>query len=224
MSRFAKDSLAYTLVFFLGFLVACGGSYMGGGGTTNNLSSAVLRMLSSSSHRLAIFPTNTGNQPVLAGIFATQVSAEAAMSNPSQLAQSYDSECDAFGTTPGIHAALGHSGLVEMNFRNGNLCTVVLPSVGADETAGPLGFPVILQGTINNLVVYGISVKGNRFRCLDTTNTTVLQDNTFVRAYYDLAHDAMILGSGTTQLSVTCSITIPAGDDVQSITVQWIKS
>jgi hypothetical protein len=222
MSRFAKDSLAYTLVFFLGFLVACGGSFMGGG-PNNNASSSALRMLSSSSHRLAIFPTNTGNQPVLAGLFGTQVTPEAAIANPSQLAQSYDSECDAFGGSPGIHASLGNSELVEMNFRNGNLCTVVVPTVGADETVRPLGFPVILQGTINNLVVYGNFVSGNRFRCLDTANTSVLQDNTFVRAYYDLAHDAVILGSGTSQLSVTCSISIPAGDDVQSITVQWIK-
>jgi hypothetical protein len=122
-----------------------------------------------------------------------------------------------------MHAALGNSGLVKINFRNGDICTTVLPSVGADETVRPLGFPVILQGTINNLAVYGNFVSGNRFRCLDTTNTNVLQDNTFVRAYYDLAHDAVILGSGTSQLSVTCSISIPAGDDVQSLTVQWIK-
>lgn len=222
MSKFAKQSLSYTLVFCIGFLAACDSAKVG---TPNSLS-ALLRMLSSSSHRLAIFPTNTGNQPVLAAIFGNQVNPQASIANPSQLAQSYDSVCDAFGgiSGQGIHAALGASGLVEVNFRRGNLCTTVVSSVGADETVRPLGFPVILSGTINNLVVYGNFVSGNRFRCLDTTNTTSLQDNAFVRAYYDLAHDAIILGSGTTQLQVTCSISIPAGDDVQSITVQWIKS
>lgn len=215
MSKRAKDSLAYTLAFCIGFLVACSSSQMTG---TNPLAAAQ-RMLSSSRHRPAIFPANTGNQPVVAALFAT-------VANPSQLAQSYDSVCDAFGLTPGqgLHAALGSSGLVSVNFLNGNLCTTIVPSIGADEKVRPLGFPVILPGTINDLVVYGNFVSGNRFRCLDTTNTSSLPDNAFVRAYYDLAHDSIILGSGTTQLSVTCSIAIPAGDDVQNIIVQWVKS
>lgn len=185
--------------------------------TGTSPSTLIERMLSSSLHRPAIFPTNAGSQPVMAAMFAN-------VTNPSQLAQSYDSVCDAFGNNPGIHANLGNTGLAEMNFLNGNLCTTVVTSVGADETVRPLGFPVVLAGTINNLVVYGNFVSGNRFRCLDMANTASLADNAFVRAYYDLAHDSIIVGSGTTQLSTTCSITIPAGDDVQSITVQWLKS
>jgi hypothetical protein len=176
------------------------------------------RMLSSSHPRPAIFPTDTGNQPVIAAMFAT-------IPNPSQLAQSYGSQCNVFSrTTSGIHTTFGASGLVEMSFNTANNCLVAVPSVGADETTHELGFPVFLSGTINNLAVYGTFLSGNQFRCLDTTNTAAVQDNTFVRAYYDLAHDAIIIGNGTTKLSVTCSISIPAGDDVQSITVLWVKS
>lgn len=99
-----------------------------------------------------------------------------------------------------------------------------LTSVGMDENGIPQGYPVILDGTINTLAVYGTFVSGNRFRCVDTANTSSLLDGSFVRAYYDLARDAIILGSGSTQLQPTCSISVPSGDDVSEIHVQWLKS
>jgi hypothetical protein len=192
-------------------------------------------MLNSTVRNTAIFPTNTGNQPVLASIFGLGllVHPNATITNPSGLGQSFESVCAAWGSSGSlnsIHAAFGNSGLVSLNFGDsgigaGGLCTEApLPSVGADENGKPTGFPIFLSGTINNLAVYGIFVSGNRFRCLDATNTAALQDNTFVRAYYDLAHDAIVIGSGTTQLSVTCTIPVPAGDDVQTVQVQWVKS
>jgi hypothetical protein len=183
------------------------------------------RMLSSSVRNTAIFPTGAQDQPVIASMFGSRQ--YATISDPSQLAQSYESACTAFGpnASPGIHTAFGNSGFVSINFLNGNWCEEApIGSPGADEGGNPTGFPVILQGTINNLVAYGTFLSGKRFRCLDTTDTSVLQDNTFVRAYYDLANDSIVLGSGTSQLSVTCSISIPAGDDVAGITIQWIKS
>lgn len=161
---------------------------------------------------------------MIASAFGAQSLPEAAIANPSQLAQSYESLCDAYGNSSSIHAGLGNSGLVPLNFLGGNICQPVLSSVGADEGGKPNGFPVVLSGTINTLVVYGRFASGNHFRCLDTTNVAALMDGAFVRAYYDLAHDAVVLGSGTTQLPVTCSITIPAGDDVQHLEVQWLKS
>lgn len=103
-------------------------------------------------------------------------------------------------------------------------CYENLASVGSKENGIQQGYPIIFDGTINTLVVYGIFASGTRFRCVDITNTSPISDGAFVRAYYDLAHDAIILGSGTTQLSPTCSITIPPGDDVSEIHVQWLKS
>lgn len=100
----------------------------------------------------------------------------------------------------------------------------LLTSVGGDENGIPQGYPIVLDGTINTLVMYGTFVSGKRFECVDTTDTSPLSDSSFVRAYYDLTHDAVILGSGTTQLLPTCNITIPSGDDVEEIHVQWLKS
>lgn len=230
MIKRTREWLTYTMIFWLGYVVACGGGKLGSPSINipNVPVAATLRMLSSSLHRPAIFPSNTGNQPVIASAFGAQSFPEAAIANPSQLAQSYESLCDSYGTglsiSSSIHAGLGNSGLVPLNFRGGNICQPVLSSVGADEGGNPNGFPVILSGTINTLVAYGTLVSGNHFRCLDTTNVAALTDGAFVRAYYDLAHDAVVLGSGTTQLPVTCSITIPAGDDVQHLEVQWLKS
>jgi hypothetical protein len=234
MSRFAKDSLTYTLLFSLGYFVACNSSNnsLMGGGSSGTTTAVAPRMLNSTVRRTAIFPANTGNQPVLASLFDLHVQPDATINNPSALAQSFESFCSAWGPNFGtsIHATFGNTGFVSFNFGNagvgaGNACEEPpIASVGADENGNPTGFPIFLQGTINNLVVYGIFVSGNKFRCLDTTDTSSLNDSTYVRAYYDLANDTIVLGSGTNQLSVSCSVSIPAGDDVQTIQVQWVKS
>lgn len=221
MTNNAKQCLIYGFVFSFGYLFGCGG----GGGTKSIFfgggEAPPLRILSSSTHRPAIFPTNTGTQPVLASMFA-----QAAPSAASQLAQSFDSACDAYSSTfgQGMHAALGNSGLLSLNFLRGNLCETVISAVGADENGRPAGFPVILSGSVNTLVAYGTFVSGNRFRCLDQTHAGAVTDGVFVRAYYDLAHDGIIVGSGTNQLPVTCTISIPSGDDILNLTVQWLKS
>jgi hypothetical protein len=229
MSKLTKSSVTYTLVFCLGYFVACTGANTKGN-TAGSLSAATARMLNSTVRNTAIFPTNTGNQPVLASMFGSRAHADATISNPSALGQSYETVCSGWGASgTSIHATFGNSGLLPLNFGNagiepGNICAgPPLASVGVDENGTPTGFPIILPGTINNLAVYGVFLSGNRFRCLDTTDTTALQDNTYVRPYYDLAHDAIVLGSGTTQLTVTCSLSIPAGDDVQTIQLQWVK-
>lgn len=234
MSKTSKDTLTYSLVFALGYFVACSSTNTTRG-NVNPPPSTSGRMLNSTVRNTAIFPTNTGTQPVLASIFGigSRVHADATIADPSQLAQSFESVCSGWGSgsnSQSIHAAYGKSGLVSLNFGSagigpGDLCEEgPIASVGADENGNPTGFPIILSGTINSLAVYGLFVSGNRFRCLDTTDTNSLQDNSSVRAYYDLAHDAIVMGSGTTQLSVTCSVSVPAGDDVAQIQVQWIKS
>ena len=216
----------YTLIFFLGYFVACGGGKTGTSVRTVATGGLTLQMLSSSLHRPAIFPANTSKQPVLASLFAIPISPDVTITNPSQLAQSYESLCDAYRSSDAssLHAGLGNSGLVSLNYLGGNICSGVLSSVGADETGVEKGFPIILAGSVNTLVAYGLFKSGTPFRCMDTTNVAALSDNTFVRAYFDLSHDAVILGSGQTQLSVTCLINIPTGDDIAALTVQWLKS
>jgi hypothetical protein len=81
MSKRAKECLAYSMIFFLGYVVACGDGKMGSG-TIHVPAGVTLRMFSSSLHRPAIFPTNTGNQPVLATMFAGQLFPQAIISNP----------------------------------------------------------------------------------------------------------------------------------------------
>jgi len=191
-------------------------------------------MLSSNSRGMAVVQSDGKDQSTLAGVLGSAGSArrEITVSNPSSVAQSYESSCPTYssdhinGTLGNLHAEFGNSGLVSIGFINYNaiVCSESLASVGGDENGIQQGLPIILDGTINTLVVYGVFASGNRFRCVDITNTSPLSDGAFVRAYYDLAHDAIILGSGTTQLSPTCSITIPPGDDVGEMHVQWLKS
>jgi hypothetical protein len=230
MSR-TKDSLAYAVIFAIWYFVACTGTTHLV--TKGQLSSPIPRMLNSTVRNTAAFPAGTTTQPVLASIFGFDLPRpNATITNPSDLAQSFEVSCTDWnwGAT-GLHAAFGNSGLVPiMPPRNDvsigvtNDCTAPIASVGADENGNPTGFPIFDSGTINSLVAYGILVSGNKYRCLDTSNTSPLQDNTFVRPYYDLAHDAIVLGSGTTQLSLKCSVSIPAGDDVAEIKVEWVKS
>lgn len=235
MRKAAKEWFAYATAVCLGYLIACGGgnTVMSGGPSA----AVIPRMLSSNSRQAAIVQTSTTTLSTMASILATTPSARAAaaIANPSAVSQSYESTCYDFGdgsngggNVNAIHAFWGSSGLVSMNYAFGTFGACYQPqllnSVGSDENGVPQGYPVILDGTINTLVVYGGFVSGKKFRCVDTTNTSPVSDGAFVRTYYDLAHDAIVLGSATTQLSPTCSISIPAGDDVLYLAVQWLKS
>jgi hypothetical protein len=234
MRNFAKDCVAYIAVFCLGYLVACqGGSRVVVGGPT----SGVPWMLNSTLRQAAIAQSGTKALSAMASFFGPTDSARPAVTiaNPSAVSQRYETTCYDFGdgsngggNVNSIHAFWGNSGLVSMNYAFGTFGACYQPqllnSVGSDESGVPQGYPVILDGTINTLVVYGGLVSGKKFRCVDTTNSSLVADGAFVRAYYDLAHDAIVLGSGTTQLSPTCSVSIPAGDDVLYIAVQWLKS
>ena len=104
---------------------------------------------------------------------------------------------------------MGDSGLVSTNHVFGLygacLQPQAQPSVSSDENSSPQGSPIIFWRDLQYLAVY-------------------VSDGSYVRAYYDLAHDAALLGSGTTQLAPACSISIPAGDDVAKIAVQWLRS
>src|ERR1700674_421141 len=98
MIKHTKVYLAYSLVFCLGYLVACGAGKIGGRLIGNPaLDFTTQRILSSSLHRPAIFPSGVGTQPVIATMFAPQAFPQVSISSPSQLAQSYESLCDNYG-------------------------------------------------------------------------------------------------------------------------------
>jgi hypothetical protein len=71
--------------------------------------------------------------------------------------------------------------------------------------------------------VQSVSTKG--FKCRDNGQEipTTSERSVYDRSGYEM-DDAIILGSGTKQLSPTCNISIPSGDDVSEIHVQWLKS
>jgi hypothetical protein len=235
MRSYGRESLVYTAVFCLGYLVACGsGGGTGGSSSGGNTAGSIREMVSSDLRPVSIVQSSTGVQSAMAAFLPFMGKARRALTitNPSAVGQSYESDCRNFGPVSGpwtsIHAAWGNSGLISMQYAYATFgaCGQAQPlsSVGSDENGNPQGYPVVLDGTINTLAVYGTFASGKRFECVDTTNTSPLSDGSFVRAYYDLAHDAIILGSGTNQLAPTCSITIPSGDDVSEIHVQWLKS
>jgi hypothetical protein len=235
MRSYGRESLVYTAVFCLGYLVACGsGGGTGGSSSGGNTAGSIRQMVSSDLRPVSIVQGSTVVQSAMAAFLPSMGKARPALTiaNPSAVGQSYESDCHNFGPVSGpftsIHAAWGNTGLISMQYAYATFgaCEQAqpLPSVGSDENGNPQGYPIVLDGTSNTLAVYGTFASGKRFECVDTTNTSPLSDGSFVRAYYDLAHDAIILGSGTTQLAPTCSVTIPSGDDVSEIHVQWLKS
>jgi len=232
MLKYAKECFVYTAIFCLGYLVACSG-----GGTVSSSSSVggtsptgtIPQMISSDWRPVGLAQSSTNVHSAMAAFLLRadfSARSKASITNPSAVAQSYESDCGT--TSPGIHSTFGNSGLLSMIYKYAlwSPCFDLewLTSVGGDENGIPQGYPIVLAGTINTLVMYGTFVSGKRFECVDTTDTSALSDGSFVRAYYDLANNSVILGSGTTQLSPTCSISIPSGDDVVEIHVQWLKS
>jgi hypothetical protein len=189
-------------------------------------------MFTSNYRQTAIVQSGAKLQSAMAALLggAGWARPQVSIDNPSAVGQSYESVCRDFSNGTGtnwgaLHTVDGNSGLVSMEYGYMTGCQEApLPSVGSDENGIQQGYPIILDGTINTLAVYEFFVSGTRFRCVDTVNTSPVSDGSFVRAYHDLAHDAIILGSGSTQLSPTCSIIIPPGDDVSEIHVQWLKS
>jgi hypothetical protein len=230
MRSYGRESLVCTAVFCLGYLVACGSGGGTGGILSGGNTAGSIRQMVSSDLRPVSIVQSTIVQSAMAAFLPLTGKARPALTiaNPSAVGQSYESDCHNFGPVSGpftsIHAAWGNTGLISMQYAYATFgaCEQAQPltSVGSDENGNPQGYPIVLDGTSNTLAVYGTFASGKRFECVDTTNTSPVSDGSFVRAYYDLAHDAIILGSGTTQLSIT----IPSGDDVSEIHVQWLKS
>lgn len=129
-------------------------------------------MVSSDLRPTALAQSSTNvHSTMAASLIGTGFSArsKASITSPSAVAQSYESDCAPIaGKTPGIHATFGNSGLLSMTYAYALWapCSSLesLNSVGGDENGTPQGYPIVLDGTINTLVMYGAFVSGKEIR------------------------------------------------------------
>ena len=96
------------------------------------------------------------------------------------------------------------------------------PGVGAGTLANP-GTTIYADGTLSTLIVTGISLAGKQIRCSDLTDTVAVHDSDLVQPYFVIGTNAVVLAIGATQLPLTCTLNIDAGDQAGSISVQWAK-
>jgi hypothetical protein len=98
---------------------------------------------------------------------------------------------------------------------------------GVDQISGNTltnpGVPMFLSGTLTSLVVTGVSENGNQIRCSDLTTTAAVNDGDMVQPYLAIATNSVIMGIGTTQLPFTCNLSVPQGDQVNTLVVQFAK-
>jgi len=60
--------------------------------------------------------------------------------------------------------------------------------------------------------------------CRDTTSLTAVLNGASLLPYLRLSDNAVVIGSGTTQLASTCTVPITAGEDILGITVVYAKN
>lgn len=179
----------------------------------------------------AIFPTNVADsrQPIIAGLFGIwqTPTPTPALPAPSELGQSFETSCGfqgGGGTVSGIHGKFGNTGFVPLPG-----CNQVLTNIGDDISfVGQTGNLVILDGTITTIVSFGtFTQSSNQFRCITNTQgitPATAADGQLIRAYYKLDTNQVVLANGSVQYPISCVVTIPQGDDILALTVEWVKS
>jgi hypothetical protein len=122
MRSYGRESLVYTAVFCLGYLVACGsGGGTGGSSSGGNTAGSIRQMVSSDLRPVSIVQGSTVVQSAMAAFLPSMGKARPALTiaNPSAVGQSYESDCHNFGPVSGpftsIHAAWGNTGLISIN-------------------------------------------------------------------------------------------------------------
>jgi hypothetical protein len=94
--------------------------------------------------------------------------------------------------------------------------------VGSGTLTNP-GTAIYADGTLSTLIVTGISKAGKQIRCSDLTDTAVVHDSDLVQPYFVIDTNSVVLAIGNTPLSMTCHLSIDAGDEAGSLSVQWAK-
>lgn len=105
---------------------------------------------------------------------------------------------------------------------NSGDCMIAAFPCGSGTLTNP-GTAIYADGTLSTLIVTGLSVAGKQVRCSDLTDTAVVHDSDLVQPYFVIGTNSVVLAVGTTQLPLTCQLTIDPGDEASSISVQWAK-
>lgn len=215
----AALALFFSTVFVV--FVACGGGSTqgGGGGGGNNPSAAavVFTRNSNSGPRSHTLPTS-GPHVLAASVFAYYFAA-----TPSDIPESFESVCD---FPSGFVASVPNGNLVPFLNTNGssdpNNCSTFF---SAAQPGGGSAQPLFHAGTIQTLVVTGVSTNGIQIRCSDLTTTSAASDKDFVVPYYRPSDNSVLLFNGTTQLSFSCPLspTLTGGDTPQRLVARWQK-
>jgi hypothetical protein len=87
-----------------------------------------------------------------------------------------------------------------------------------------LGSLVIEDGTLGTLAVIADSTTAQNLICKDLASTDALTDGQLVSVWFRPSDNKILLFQGTTQLSPTCTVPVPAGDSVTRISAQFLKS
>lgn len=178
-------------------------------GTITNIGAQFKHLTSSAASGGHIYKT-TGNVNAMAlvGFAAT----------PSALQQSFQGKCTFTVNTATVPAgAIMPLVLDRGDDQNCNTWFVAGPNAS-------LGSLVIEDGTVSTLVVIADSSTAQNLICKDLVNTGALTDGQLISVWFRSSDNKVVLFQGTTQLSPTCTVPVPAGDSVTRISAQFLKS
>jgi hypothetical protein len=204
----------------LGLIIACGGSGRSNLITqTGELVPHLFHNSQAGSHS-HIVPTSTANAPIMAAFFQTAAPA------PSDTPESFEVTCD---FPPGFIAGLQLGSLVPfapassgLDLNNCSFAVSQAQQAGIGALAGAQ--PLFHSGTLQTLVVTGLTSGGAQVRCSDLTTRSPGADKDFVVPYFNPQSNAVSLFNNVTQLSFSCPLDgVPAGDTVARLTARWTK-
>ena len=214
-------SVVCTAAFAL--IVACGGGGSGVGniiGTvpppTPTPSTSLIAHLfhsSQSGPHTHVVPTSAAASPIIASLFFA--------ATPSDIPESIEITCT---FTPGFIATVPAGDIVPLVPVNGSSsdCSRFFSAAQPASTFTQLA-PLFHAGTVQTLVVSGITAGGTRVRCADLTTQTAVADNDLIPAYLTPSTNTITLFNNTTAVANNCQLTVSAGDTVATLTVRWAK-
>lgn len=207
-STFERFIFPAILTVIAAFAFGCGGGSLPG--VINNVTAQFKHLTTRAASGSHIYkPSGNLNAMALTGFAATQ---------PSVLQQSFQGKCTFTVDTTTIPA--------------GAIMPLVLDR-GDDQhcntwfTGGPnasLGSLVIEDGTVGTLVVIADSGTAQNLICKDLASTGALTDGQQISVWFRPSDNTVLLFQGTSQLSPTCTVPVPAGDSVTRISAQFLKS
>jgi hypothetical protein len=210
-------SVACTAIFAL--IVACAGN--GGGNIITSPAGKLVAHLFHKSQPGAhshLVPISEAGKPILATLFFP-----ATASTASDIPESFEVTCD-FPT--GFIAGVPAGSIVPFvpngsgtNDPNNCSFAVSQPQPGLSGAQ-----PVFHAGTLQTLVVTGVTAGGAQVRCSDLTSQSAVADQDFVVPYLNPQTNAVLMFNNVTQLGFNCLLAgVPTGDPIARLTARWAK-